>query len=128
MSKIITDKGCWIKSYQIFGYSYIHINGKRYRLNRIVAYLWHGMDLDDIKLVACHQCNNKPCFNPEHIYPGTYSDNLMDAVKSGDHGQVKRRLCKLGHELDGLKIRRSGLKERYCKKCQILANIRYRGY
>ena len=28
--------------------------------------------------IICHRCNNKLCVNPDHLYAGTYSDNLND--------------------------------------------------
>jgi hypothetical protein len=29
-------------------------------------------------MVACHRCDNPPCINPAHLYPGTYSQNTND--------------------------------------------------
>jgi hypothetical protein len=28
--------------------------------------------------IACHKCDNRKCCNPNHIYPGTNSDNQRD--------------------------------------------------
>lgn len=35
-----------------------------------------GMDI-------CHHCDNPPCCNPRHLYAGSVSDNLRDAVRRG---------------------------------------------
>jgi len=35
------------------------------------------------KYLVCHQCNNPQCVNPEHLYTGTYQDNMNDMIKSG---------------------------------------------
>lgn len=39
---------------------------------------------------VCHTCNNKPCCNPRHLYDGTHSQNMKDAVADGQlvlHGE-----------------------------------------
>lgn len=33
--------------------------------------------------VLCHACHNSGCSNPRHLYWGTFSDNLNDAVANG---------------------------------------------
>ena len=35
------------------------------------------------KNLICHSCDNKLCVNPNHLWEGTYSDNLNDAIKKG---------------------------------------------
>jgi hypothetical protein len=125
LPKIVTSEECWIKE-KSSSYPTITINNQVYILSRLVAHLWHNLDLNDPRQLACHRCDNKPCFNPEHIYSGTFSSNLNDAVDSRAHGQTKRTHCKLGHLLDGIKVRSNGNSERYCKKCQRLANIKHR--
>jgi hypothetical protein len=32
---------------------------------------------------VCHKCDNPKCINPEHLYLGTYSQNLWDRVRTG---------------------------------------------
>ena len=33
-------------------------------------------------MVVCHKCDNPLCINPEHLYMGTYSQNLWDRVRT----------------------------------------------
>lgn len=33
--------------------------------------------------LACHTCDNPPCCNPAHMFAGTSSDNINDAVSKG---------------------------------------------
>lgn len=34
-------------------------------------------------LIICHKCDNRLCCNPEHLIPGTHSDNTRDAFAKG---------------------------------------------
>lgn len=34
-------------------------------------------------LVVCHRCDQPACINPEHLFVGTQSDNLQDAMNKG---------------------------------------------
>lgn len=36
----------------------------------------------------CHHCDNPPCFNPEHLFPGTQSQNLADMRRKGREHKV----------------------------------------
>lgn len=63
----------------------VKINGKRYFAHRVI-YEWH-FNTKLGSLLACHKCDNVACVNPNHIFPGTNRDNLMDMMKK------KRSLC-----------------------------------
>ena len=47
---------------------------------------------------ACHTCDVPMCVNPAHIFPGTRSDNMLDAVAKGRHQAARITHCPNGHE------------------------------
>ena len=51
------------------------------------------------KIVLCHACHNPKCSNPEHLYWGTYTDNIIDQKENGTWKDVwTRRVEKYGLE------------------------------
>lgn len=83
MSKVQKTEQCWlwIGKKAKGGYGSFSANGKSYIAHRFYYSLINGHIPDDIK--ACHKCDNPPCVNPDHIFLGTQSENLQDAVQKG---------------------------------------------
>ena len=44
--------------------------------------------------LICHHCDNPPCFNPAHLYAGSFQSNVDDTFASGRRARaaVPRRL------------------------------------
>lgn len=72
-----------------------------------------------IGMDALHHCDNPRCVNPDHIFPGTASDNAKDASAKKRLLNSSKMHCKRGHLLlgDDLIIRYDGSRE--CHQCKI---------
>ncbi len=75
----IVGSPCWIwkgaRNYRGYGRCW---NGTRVVTAHRFAYeLIHGSN--SLKgLCGCHRCDKPPCVNPDHVFPGTASDNSKD--------------------------------------------------
>lgn len=81
--RVITERGCW--EYTGYrnrdGYVKVWWKGRRVFLHRLVYALAHGR-VPSGKLVT-HECDNPPCFNPDHLHSGTHSTNLKHQYQRG---------------------------------------------
>lgn len=103
------NSGCWLWDGDLSngGYGRFWINGKRYRAHRYALQCHLGRPIPD-GMNVCHRCDLPSCVNPEHLFIGTQSENMLDAVNKGRlrvprfTGHAARALaqthCKHGHE------------------------------
>lgn len=88
LSKIkVLESGCWQYTGGIntAGYGNIWDNGKT-RGAHIVAYELLVGPVHPIGINVCHNCDNKWCINPEHLFLGTQLDNIHDMIVKGRDG------------------------------------------
>ncbi len=78
------DDECWEfknQPSQIYGVYNKKIDGK-WKAIRPHRYAWsqhNGRSIPD-GLFVCHSCDNPKCCNPTHLWLGTNSDNILDAI------------------------------------------------
>lgn len=96
----------WTGSKTSFGYGQMsfgpHDGSRRTWPAHKVSWMLHKGDIPD-GLFVCHQCDNPPCVNPDHLFLGTAGDNTRDCISKGrDRGPVAANReathCIRGHE------------------------------
>jgi len=76
--------GCWLWRLSVgsHGYGQCFWQGKVKTAHRMSYQLFNG---DPGDLFVLHQCGNRRCCNPDHLYAGTQLDNFHDMVRHGTH-------------------------------------------
>lgn len=104
---IIDGNGCFvvINKKPSRGYIRFVLNGDHCYLHRASKFIF-GRD----KILACHRCDNRLCFNPDHIFLGTQKQNMMDCLSKNRFSQKgsSHTLSKL-KDSDIIDIRNSSL-------------------
>jgi hypothetical protein len=109
--RFIAPNGCWEWTGYVAPNGYGQIGSKK--VHRVSFEVFKG---PITKPEVCHTCDNRKCFNPEHLFNGTKSDNQRDSVNKKRHTNSKKTHCSAGHPLSGKNLRvRYGKRE--CREC-----------
>ena len=77
--------GCWIDTGTIAsrkGYKKVYYNRRWIYTSRFMWEIHTGSPPPADKMV-CHKCDNPPCFNPDHLFLGTNTENQHDMIRKG---------------------------------------------
>jgi hypothetical protein len=101
-NRTISESGCWLwtGSTNNSGYGYLGYLSKSMEIHRLSLKLFKPGEYNE-HLNVNHKCDSRKCFNPDHLYSGTQSQNIIEAVKKGNwqHGPCVDGFCKKGHKL-----------------------------
>lgn len=56
-----------------------------------VSYLVYTGKIED-EMHICHRCDNRKCINPDHLFMGTRSDNMIDMLRKGRANTIEGEL------------------------------------
>lgn len=76
-------KGCWnwTGALSTGGYARMSFKGKNSQAHRVAFFAWNGKIQTGLNIL--HDCDNRRCVNPMHIFAGTQKRNVQDCVKRG---------------------------------------------
>lgn len=119
----------WIGSIGKNGYGYFSKNSKAASAHRVSWEIHNGQIPDG--LCVLHKCDNRKCVNPDHLFIGTYYDNIHDKINKGRDTSISglnrvKTHCLRGHRFTkkNTLFKKSG--GRSCKMCQKIYQSKYR--
>lgn len=129
-AKVRKSDGCWewTASRGIRGYGQFRLPRTRQMsgAHRVAYELSVGPIPEG--MFVCHHCDNPSCVRPDHLFVGTNSQNILDAVRKGRHRTVfkrpKRTHCFRGHELTPENCIGPKRKCRMCNNARVTRNRR----
>lgn len=86
------ERGCTLWNGSIRNnYGQFSMGNKTWKSSRAAWVLFKG----EIPVggIICHHCDEPLCVNLEHLYVGSYSDNMRDKVNRGRNNPVRGERC-----------------------------------
>lgn len=123
------NSGCWLWLRSVKGkkgtnnYGSIHRNGRSFSAHRY-SWMKHLGRIPNGMFVL-HKCDVRCCVNPDHLFIGTQSDNIVDCVRKNNMNSYNgnKKSCIHGHEFTTENTyveNRGSYNSRHCKTCDKL--------
>lgn len=88
---------CWVwtGTFSSLNYGQISYRNKMWATHRL-SYTLHKGPIP-AGMQVCHTCDNPTCWNPDHLWLGTASDNVSDSKAKNRHAMAAKTHCIRGH-------------------------------
>lgn len=96
---VVNENGCrlWQGHVNSKGYGMTTYRSKTVAIHRKVLGWKLGLDLSTIQF-SCHTCDERRCWNEDHLFLGDAKANNNDCAAKGRHHNAVKTHCKYGHE------------------------------
>ena len=106
----------WTGHLKRSGYGQVCIEGRHHAVHRLAWEEANGPIPDG--MYVCHTCDNPACYNVDHLFLGTNSDNQRDSASKGRHRNSRKTECPKGHTYDDENTYVDNDGRRHCRACR----------
>jgi hypothetical protein len=90
--RVNKTENCWEWACGVGPNGYGYLNHRLSRITRPRLLQAHRISYElnigqvPAGMIVCHKCDNRICVRPDHLFVGTYKDNMQDMLRKGRGG------------------------------------------